>query len=90
MAGGAQRVNGRDSNPKNLGVKRYAGEFVRAGTIILKQRGSVFHPGRNVGKGGDDTLFALVDGFVRFGKYRSTRKSVLVEPGTQPVPSQKV
>jgi large subunit ribosomal protein L27 len=54
--------NGRDSNPKYLGVKRYGGQFVRAGNILVRQRGTRIHPGRNVGRGGDDTLFALSDG----------------------------
>jgi large subunit ribosomal protein L27 len=59
-------VNGRDSQPKTLGVKRYGGQVVRAGTIILKQRGTRFKPGMNVGKATDDTLFALVAGKVKF------------------------
>ncbi len=71
--------NGRDSNPKFLGVKRYGGEPVRAGGIIVRQRGTRFHPGTNVGKGGDDTLFALVDGVVAFEKRRN-RKFVSVNP----------
>ncbi|MDP6439159.1 MAG: 50S ribosomal protein L27 [Candidatus Brocadiia bacterium] len=58
--------NGRDSNPKYRGVKRYGGEVVRAGTIIVRQRGTRFHPGRNVGLGRDYTLFALTDGVVKF------------------------
>jgi len=58
--------NGRDSNPKYLGVKAYGGQRVRTGTIIVRQRGTRFHPGRNVGRGGDDTLFAKADGVVRF------------------------
>ncbi|MFS8640297.1 MAG: 50S ribosomal protein L27 [Symbiobacteriaceae bacterium] len=64
--GGGSTRNGRDSNPKYLGVKRYDGQFVRAGTIIVRQRGTRFHPGKNVGRGSDDTLFALVDGYVDF------------------------
>jgi len=62
----AHVVNGRDGQPKTLGVKRYKGETVKAGSIILKQRGRCFKPGRNVGIGRDDTLFALVDGKVDF------------------------
>lgn len=62
----AHMVNGRDSQPKRLGVKRYGGQTVKAGTIILKQRGSRFKPGRNVGKATDDTLFALAGGTVKF------------------------
>ncbi len=65
--------NGRDSNPKYLGVKRFAGEKVRAGTIIVRQRGTRIHPGNNVGRGGDDTLFALVDGIVAFERRRGKR-----------------
>ena len=64
--GGGSSSNGRDSNPKMLGVKRYGGETVTAGTIIVRQRGTKIHPGDNVGRGGDDTLFALVDGQVSF------------------------
>jgi large subunit ribosomal protein L27 len=75
-AGGSTR-NGRDSNPKFLGVKKYGGQFVRAGNIIMRQRGTKIHPGRNVGKGGDDTLFALADGYVSFGTMRG-RKVVSV------------
>ncbi len=64
-AGGSSR-NGRDSKPKYLGVKRYGGEFVRAGNILVRQRGTRYRPGGNVGIGRDDTLFAMVDGTVRF------------------------
>jgi len=71
-AGGSTR-NGRDSNPKYLGVKRYGGQFVRAGGIIMRQRGTKFHPGLNVGRGGDDTLFALADGYVSFQSQRGRR-----------------
>ncbi len=71
-AGGSTR-NGRDSNPKYLGVKRYGGQFVRAGGIIMRQRGTKFHPGLNVGRGGDDTLFALADGYVSFESQRGRR-----------------
>ncbi len=71
--------NGRDSNPKYLGVKRYGGEHVTAGSIIVRQRGTKFHPGRNVRKGGDDTLFATVDGVVTFENFRR-RKAVSVYP----------
>ncbi len=79
-AGGSTR-NGRDSNPKYLGVKRYGGELVRAGCIIVRQRGTKFHPGENVGCGKDHTLFAKADGHVKFvvkGPYN--RKFVTVEP----------
>ncbi len=64
-AGGSTR-NGRDSNPKYLGVKRYGGEFVKAGTIIVRQRGTKFHPGEHVGCGKDHTLYAKKDGHVKF------------------------
>lgn len=64
--GGGSSNNGRDSNAKRLGTKRYGGEFVRAGGIIVRQRGTRIHPGDNVGRGGDDTLFALTDGTVSF------------------------
>jgi len=62
--------NGRDSNPKMLGVKVYGGQAIRAGGIIVRQRGTKFHPGRNVGCGRDYTLFALTDGVVEFAKHR--------------------
>jgi large subunit ribosomal protein L27 len=64
--GGGSSNNGRDSNPKMLGVKRFGGEAVTAGTIIVRQRGTRIHPGPGVGRGSDDTLFALVDGKVGF------------------------
>jgi large subunit ribosomal protein L27 len=66
--GGGSSNNGRDSNAKRLGVKRYGGQAVSAGSIIVRQRGTKIHPGENVGRGGDDTLFALIDGSVRFRK----------------------
>ena len=71
--------NGRDSKPKYLGVKRYGGETVRAGGILVRQRGTKFHPGRNVLRGGDDTLFATVDGVVKFERIRR-RSAVSVYP----------
>ncbi len=71
--------NGRDSNANRLGVKRYGGEWVSAGSILVRQRGTRFHPGRNVGRGGDDTLFATTDGVVTFENYRR-RKAVSVYP----------
>lgn len=71
--------NGRDSNPQYLGVKRGDGSLVTAGTIIVRQRGTHFHPGRNVGRGRDDTLFALKDGAVRFVR-RANRRFVAIEP----------
>jgi large subunit ribosomal protein L27 len=70
--------NGRDSNPQYLGVKRYDGEKVNAGTILVRQRGTKFHPGTNVGKGNDDTLFAKINGVVKFERYDKTRKQISV------------
>lgn len=71
--------NGRDSKAKRLGVKRSGGTFVRAGTIILKQRGTKFYPGENVGIGGDDTLYAKADGKVVFERWGRDRKRVSVQ-----------
>jgi large subunit ribosomal protein L27 len=70
--------NGRDSNPQYLGVKRYGGEKVLAGTIIIRQRGTKIHPGVNVGKGSDDTLFAKISGVIKFERKDKTRKQVSV------------
>ena len=70
--------NGRDSNAKRLGVKRYAGQEVTAGTILVRQRGTKIHAGINVGKGGDDTLFALADGTVKFERFGRSKKKVCV------------
>jgi large subunit ribosomal protein L27 len=72
--------NGRDSNAQYLGVKRYGGEAVIAGNILVRQRGTKFHPGQNVGRGRDDTLFALVDGVVTFERRGRDRKQVSVYP----------
>lgn len=72
--------NGRDSNPKMLGIKAFGGEFVNAGSIIVRQRGTKFHPGANVGRGGDDTLFATTTGTVRFSRGRNNRRFVHVDP----------
>jgi large subunit ribosomal protein L27 len=71
--GGGSSHNGRDSNAQRLGVKRYGGQLVNAGEIIVRQRGTHFHAGTNVGRGGDDTLFALVSGNVEFGTRRGRR-----------------
>ena len=71
--GAASSRNGRDSNAQRLGVKRYSGEVVTAGTIIVRQRGTRFHPGYNVGLGKDDTLFAKADGVVKFGSRRGRK-----------------
>jgi len=70
--------NGRDSNAQRLGVKRYGGQSVVAGNILVRQRGTKFHPGNNVGRGSDDTLFALIDGVVTFERKGKTRKKVSV------------
>lgn len=72
--------NGRDSNAQRLGVKRYGGEVVKAGNILVRQRGTKIHPGNNVGRGNDDTLFALVNGIVTFERYGKSRKKVSVYP----------
>ncbi len=72
--------NGRDSNPQFLGIKRYGGEDVSAGSILVRQRGTRFHPGNNVGKGKDDTLFAKASGTVKFESL-SGRKVISVYPG---------
>ena len=78
-AGGSSR-NGRDSNAQRLGVKRFGGQAVRAGSILVRQRGYRFHPGENVGVGSDDTLFAMIDGRVSFTRYGRDRKRVHVLP----------
>ena len=77
--GGGSTKNGRDSNAQRLGVKRSDGQFVLAGNILVRQRGTKFHPGETVGLGGDDTLFALVDGKVKF-ESKGDRKQVSVYP----------
>lgn len=71
--GAASTRNGRDSNAQRLGVKRFGGQLVNAGEIIVRQHGTHFHPGANVGRGGDDTLFALVEGTVDFGTKRGRK-----------------
>ncbi len=78
--GGGSSRNGRDSQAKRLGVKKYGGERVRAGNILVRQRGTKIKPGRNVGVGGDYTLFALVDGVVQYETIRDGRKRVSVVP----------
>ena len=72
--------NNRDSIGRRLGVKKFGGEFVRAGNIIIRQRGTATHPGANVGIGSDDTIFSLIDGFVRFERKDKNRKKVSVYP----------
>lgn len=75
--------NGRDSESKRLGAKRADGQFVLAGNILYKQRGTHIHPGNNVGKGSDDTLFALIDGTVKYERWGKDRKKVSVYPVEQ-------
>ena len=77
--GASSSRNGRDSNSQRLGVKRFGGQQVNAGEILVRQRGTNFHPGEGVGRGGDDTLFALIAGKVQFGTHRG-RNVVNVEP----------
>ncbi len=76
--GGGSTKNGRDSEAKRLGVKRGDGQFVLAGNVLVRQRGTHIHPGNNVGKGSDDTLFALIDGNVKFERMGKDRKKVSV------------
>ncbi len=71
--------NGRDSNAQRLGIKRFGGQFVKAGEILVRQRGTKYHPGRNVGRGKDDTLFALVAGDVEFSNMRDRRVVSVIE-----------
>jgi len=78
--GASSSRNGRDSNSQRLGVKRYSGEKVSAGTIIVRQRGTRWHPGFNVGRGNDDTLFAKADGVVKFGSRRGRKLVDIVVP----------
>jgi large subunit ribosomal protein L27 len=75
--------NGRDSNSKRLGVKRFGGQEVRAGNILIRQRGTKFHPGTNVGRGNDDTLFALIDGVVTFERRGRSQKKISVYPQSE-------
>jgi large subunit ribosomal protein L27 len=78
--GAGSTKNGRDSNAQRLGVKRFGGEAVIAGNILVRQRGTKMHPGLNVGIGSDDTLFALADGVVKFERFRMNRQRVSVYP----------
>lgn len=78
--GGGSSRNGRDSNSQRLGVKRFGGEHITAGSIIVRQRGTRFFPGTNVGIGSDDTLFALSDGVVAFKRYGKAKKVVSILP----------
>lgn len=72
--------NGRDSNAQRLGVKRYGGQVVKAGNILVRQRGTKVHPGTNVGRGSDDTLFATIEGVVTFERFGKSRKRISVYP----------
>ncbi|HZR54255.1 MAG TPA: 50S ribosomal protein L27 [Streptosporangiaceae bacterium] len=85
--GASSSRNGRDSKAKRLGVKRYGGQAVNAGEILVRQHGTHFHPGNGVGRGGDDTLFALVTGTVEFGSHRG-RRAVSVVPAQAPARAQ--
>lgn len=78
--GQSSTKNGRESHAQRLGVKKFGGEVVRTGMILVRQRGTVLHPGQNVGLGKDDTLFALADGKVHFTRFGKTRKKVHVLP----------
>jgi len=78
--GGGSSRNGRDSNAQRLGVKKFSGEYVQAGTIIIRQRGTHVRPGLNVGLGKDDTLYALINGLVKFEPYSKEQKQVSVYP----------
>ena len=77
--GGGSTKNGRDSESKRLGVKKFGGQYVLAGNILVRQRGTKFHPGANVMRGGDDTLFAVAEGTVRFSVGKNDRKFVHVD-----------
>lgn len=81
--------NGRESASKRLGVKIFGGQFAKAGNILIRQRGTVHHPGENVGMGKDHTLFALVDGIVVFRKKKDNRSYVSVNPVTSPVETKE-
>ncbi|MBN2149235.1 MAG: 50S ribosomal protein L27 [Anaerolineales bacterium] len=82
--GGGSSRNGRDSQSQRLGVKKFGGEYVLSGNILVRQRGTRIKPGRNVGVGKDDTLFAMADGFVVYEIIRDNRRCVHVEPAEQP------
>lgn len=82
--------NGRDSNAQRLGVKRYGGQIVKAGNILIRQRGTKVHPGNNVGRGSDDTLFALINGIVTFEHYGKSKKKISVYPAPEKVVAESV
>ena len=86
--GGGSTRNGRDSAAQRLGVKVFDGQAVNAGTIIVRQRGTKFHPGENVGRGGDDTLFALSSGKVKFGARKGRKQVSVLAPAAAPVPTE--
>jgi large subunit ribosomal protein L27 len=86
--GASSSRNGRDSNAQRLGVKRFGGQVVNAGEIIVRQHGTHFHPGIGVGRGGDDTLFALVSGKVEFGTRRGRRAVSVVEADAEAVAAE--
>ncbi|MDQ6716464.1 MAG: 50S ribosomal protein L27 [Actinomycetota bacterium] len=88
--GASSTRNGRDSNSQRLGVKRFGGQLVNAGEIIVRQRGTHFHPGEGVGRGGDDTLFALVAGAVTFGAKRGRKTVNITQPEQQPPPTEEL
>ena len=88
--GGGSVRNGRDSNSQRLGVKRYGGELVRPGNILVRQRGTRFHPGLGVKIGRDDTLYAVADGHVLFEKMPDGRKRISVVPAAAPAPAETV
>ena len=88
--GASSTRNGRDSTAKRLGVKRYAGQVVNAGEIIVRQRGTHFHPGDGVGRGGDDTLFALVAGHVEFGSRRGRRVVNVTPSASESEPAEAI
>ncbi len=78
--GGGSSKNGRDSKSKRLGVKKFAGQVVSGGSILVRQRGTKFYPGKNVGKGKDDTLYAKIDGEVKFESWRGSKSQISVYP----------
>ncbi|MFI5322698.1 MAG: 50S ribosomal protein L27 [Thermodesulfobacteriota bacterium] len=78
--GGGSTRNGRDSIGRRLGLKKFGGEIVKAGNILARQRGTVFHPGLNVGLGRDHTLFALTDGIVEFQKFKKNKTRISIQP----------
>ncbi len=80
--GGGSSRNGRDSHSQRLGVKRFGGQKVTSGTILVRQRGTRIHPGNNVGRGNDDTLFAMIDGVVTYENFAKNRKKVSIYPAS--------